>query len=197
MTKDTREAAYAERLERIEGAWWKRVLDVQRPYRWNLRRLGLGYVLDIGCGIGRNLTHLRGSGVGVDHNAEAVAVARSRGLVAMLPEEFTRSPYATPGRFDTLLLAHVAEHMRHDEARDLVGSYLPYVRGGGKVVLITPQEAGFVSDATHVEFMDLGALERLARANGLAVQRAYSFPFPRFAGRLFRYNEFVLVARKP
>lgn len=197
MPGDTRATAYAKRLERIEGAWWKRALDVQRPYRWNLRRLGLGYVLDVGCGIGRNLAHLRGAGVGVDHNAEAVALARRRGLVALLPDEFRASPYATPGRFDTLLLAHVAEHMRHDEARELVASYLPYIRSGGKVVLITPQEAGFRSDATHVEFMDLDALERLARALGLATLRRASFPLPRIAGRVFRYNEFVFVARKP
>jgi SAM-dependent methyltransferase len=197
MPGDTRESAYADRLTRIEGAWWKRLLDVQRPYRWNLRRLGLGYVLDVGCGIGRNLVHLRGSGVGVDHNAEAIAVAKRRGLVAMLPDDFLASPYATPGRFDSLLLAHVAEHMRWAEAKDLVASYLPYVRQGGSVVLITPQEAGFRSDATHVEFMDLAALGRLARANGLVTARAYSFPFPRLVGRVFRYNEFVLVARKP
>lgn len=197
MPGDTREGSYADRLTRIEGAWWKRVLDVQRPYRWHIRRLRLGFVLDVGCGIGRNLAHNRGSGVGVDHNAEAVATAKRRGLVAMLPDEFLRSPYATAGRFDSLLLAHVVEHMRHDEARELVASYLPYVRAGGMVVLVTPQEAGFRSDATHVEFTDHAALERLARENALVPVRAYSFPFPRPVGRIFRYNEFVLVARKP
>lgn len=194
---DTRDASYADRLERIERAWWKRVLDVQRPYRWHIRRLRLGFVLDVGCGIGRNLAHNHGSGVGVDHNAEAIAFAKRRGLVAMLPDEFLRSPYATPGRFDSLLLAHVAEHMPHDDARALVASYLPYVRSGGTVVLITPQEAGFRSDATHVEFTDHAALARLARETGLVPSRAYSFPFPRPFGRVFRYNEFVLVARKP
>lgn len=32
---------------------------------------------------------------------------------------------------------------------------------------------------------------------GLQVEKSYSFPLPRLAGRLFKYNEFVLVARKP
>jgi hypothetical protein len=36
----------------------------------------------------------------------------------------------------------------------------------------------------------------MARALGLSVRRQYSFPFPRFAGRAFTYNEFVTVARK-
>lgn len=195
----TRDAGYTERLARLEGAWWKRALDVQRPYRWNLQRLRLGFVLDVGCGLGRNLVNLGGAeaGVGVDHNADSVAACRRRGLVACTPEAFRASPDARPGRFDALLCAHVAEHMRLAEAQALLAEYLPYVRAGGRLVLITPQEAGYASDATHVEFMDLGALDRLARAVGTTPERAYSFPFPRAAGRLFKYNEFVLVARKP
>lgn len=195
----TRGADYTGHLERLESVWWKRVLDVQRPYRWHLRSLRLGFVLDVGCGLGRNLLHLggAGAGVGIDHNAESVATAVSRGLTAFTPDAFRRSPLAIRGRFDALLLSHVAEHMRWDEARTLVAEYLPFIRPGGRAVFITPQEAGFASDATHVELMDHAALERLAREVGLAVERAYSFPFPRVAGRVFKYNEFVLLARKP
>src|SRR4051794_27828148 len=76
----TEDAAYAYRLARLETVWWKRWLDVQRPYRWNLRRLEPGFTLDIGCGLGRNLSHLGGDGVGIDHNEESVATARARGL---------------------------------------------------------------------------------------------------------------------
>ncbi len=36
--------------------------------------------------------------------------------------------------------------------------YLPSVRPGGRVVFITPQERGFASDPTHVEFTDHEAL---------------------------------------
>jgi hypothetical protein len=45
--------------------------------------------------------------------------------------------------------------------------------------------------------MDLAALRAIATSAGLVTSRAYSFPFPRAAGRLFIYNEFVLVARVP
>lgn len=196
----TQDAAYADRLQRLETVWWKRLLDVQRPYRWHLRALRLGFVLDLGCGLGRNLINLGGgaaAGVGVDHNAESVALATQRGLTAFLPDAFRASLHATAGRFDTLLLAHVAEHMRFDEAAALLGEYLPFVRAGGRVVIITPQEAGYASDATHVEFMDLATLDRLARAARLEPLRAYSFPFPRVVGRVFKYNEFVLIAQKP
>jgi hypothetical protein len=78
-----------------------------------------------------------------------------------------------------------------------VRPYLRFLRPGGRLILITPQEAGYASDATHLTFLDLDALAALARGLGLEVERRYSFPFPRSAGRAFRYNEFVLVARKP
>lgn len=64
-------------------------------------------------------------------------------------------------------------------------------------MLITPQEAGYESDVTHVEFMDDVKLRRLCDAIGLRVDRDYSFPLPRFAGRIFTYNEFVVVAVVP
>jgi SAM-dependent methyltransferase len=175
------------------------LLDVQRPYRWHLRRLRLGFALDVGCGLGRNLVNLGGrdAGVGVDHNADSIAVARARGLDAYLPDELRASPHAAPGRFDAMLVSHVLEHMTWEAARALVAKYLPFVRAGGRVVLITPEEAGFRSDPTHVELMDLDALARLAAAVGLDVVARYHFPFPRPVGRVFKYNEFVLIARVP
>jgi SAM-dependent methyltransferase len=195
-TGGTRDAAYTERLDDLSGAAWKRVLDVQAPYRWNLRRLALGFVLDIGCGIGRNLVNLDRHGVGVDHNATSVELARERGCTAFTTKDFPGSEYARPGRFDSLLLAHVVEHMSQDEAAELVGEYLGFVRPGGQVVLIAPQEAGYRTDSTHVEFMDSGKLQQIARSQGIEVTRSYSYPFPRFVGRVFPHNEFVVVGRR-
>jgi SAM-dependent methyltransferase len=187
---------YAQRLRTLESVWWKRFLDVQRPYRRHLQSLDLGFVLDIGCGLGRNLCHLKGNGVGVDHNPVSIYEARSRGLTAFLPPEFLTSDYAANGRFDTILCAHVVEHMHRDEAQRLLAPYLPFLREKGRLVLITPQEAGFRSDPTHVEFCDLLALADLSKDLGLKTDRAYSFPFPRAIGRIFKYNEFVFIARK-
>jgi 2-polyprenyl-3-methyl-5-hydroxy-6-metoxy-1,4-benzoquinol methylase len=189
-------AEYAERLRTREAVWWKRMLDVQRPYRAHLRRLKLGEVLDIGCGIGRNLVNLEGHGVGVDPNVDAIATCKQRGLRAFTPDEFATSDYAKPGTFDTLLISHVLEHLQDADALALITSNLPYIRSGGRAVFITPQEAGYKSDPTHVAFVDLARLDDLARRAGLEPVSAYSFPFPRPVGKLFKYNEFVLVARK-
>jgi 2-polyprenyl-3-methyl-5-hydroxy-6-metoxy-1,4-benzoquinol methylase len=170
------------------------VLSVQAPYRWNLRRLHLGFTLDVGCGIGRNLVNLDGRGVGIDHNAESIAFAVNRGLTAFTPDEFDNSSFARPETFDSLLVAHVIEHLTRPAALELLRRYLPYVRSEGAVVLVTPQERGFRSDRSHVEFVDLTALEAIADELGLTVRRGYSFPLPRVFGKLFTYNEFVLVA---
>jgi SAM-dependent methyltransferase len=192
----TSDPTYTLWLKRQEAIWWKRLFDVQRPYRRHLQSLDLGLVLDVGCGLGRNLNNLGGKGIGVDHNPEFVAAARTRGFTAFLPEEFRSSEHGAPGKFDSLLFSHVVEHMHFGEARALAEMYLPFLRPGGRVVFITPQEAGFRSDPTHIEFCDFAVLTRLAEEIGLEVQKHYSFPFPRFVGHLFKYNEFVLLARK-
>jgi SAM-dependent methyltransferase len=188
----TDEVAYTERLARLEAPW-KRWLDVQAPYRWNLRRLRLGRVLDVGCGLGRNLLHLRGEGVGIDTNPHSVEHARARGLRAHTPGDFEASPDAIEGGFDALLFAHVLEHLTRTAAVDLVARYLVFMRPRGRVVLITPQEAGQRSDPTHVTFLDFDGLGEVLDRNGLAQLQSYSFPFPRFMGRVFPHNEFVVV----
>jgi len=125
-----------------------------------------------------------------------VAECRARGFRAHLADDFPSTPDARPGAFDALLFAHVLEHLPADRAGALVRAYLPYLRADGQVVLIAPQERGFAADPTHVAFLDFDALGRLAASAGLTVRRAYSFPFPRLAGRVFAYNEFVVVARR-
>jgi 2-polyprenyl-3-methyl-5-hydroxy-6-metoxy-1,4-benzoquinol methylase len=194
----TRTEEYAARLVRLQTAWWKRWLDVQAPFRWNLRRLDPGFTLDIGCGIGRNLEHISGHGVGVDTNEHCVRAATARGLTAFTPQDFRRSAeYNQPGRFDSILLAHVAEHMTEDHVYELLREYEALLRPGGRLILITPQEAGFASDRTHVQLMDFARLTRICGRLGYLPERQFSFPFPRWVGRLFTYNEFVVVSTKP
>jgi 2-polyprenyl-3-methyl-5-hydroxy-6-metoxy-1,4-benzoquinol methylase len=193
----TDERAYAERLLRLQHAPWKRWLRVQAPFRWNLRRLHPGATLEVGCGIGRNLQHLEAGSVGVDTNEHCVRAAREIGCVAYTPDEFRSTPYHRDAGFETLLLAHVVEHMTEPEAVRLIRQYEPFIRPGGRIILIAPQEAGYASDSTHVTMMAFDRLAALARNAGFAPERQFSFPFPRIAGRWFTYNEFVLVGRKP
>lgn len=197
IAEPTREKSYAEGLVSRQSAWWKKLFNVQLPYKWNIRRLNPGFVLDIGCGIGRNLLHLNGNGVGVDHNPDSIAICRLRGLSAFTVEEFSASSYCTPGHFDSLLLAHVAEHMTETAFQQLLEVYLPLLKKGGKIIVITPQEFGYKTDDTHVQFMDFAKVAQVFSTLSLTTIRQYSFPFPRFTGKWFPYNEFVNVAVKP
>ena len=76
----------------------------------------------------------------------------------------------------------------------MLAPYLSYLEPGARVVLICPQERGFASDPTHTVFVDQPALAALADELELRVERQFSFPLPRRAGRVFTYNEFVTVA---
>ena len=192
---DTASAAYTERLTQHSGARWKQVLDVQAPYRWNLRRiLGERRTLDVGCGIGRNLANLPAGSVGVDHNVTSVQVCRDAGYPALTVEEFLAQDPAEHGGFGGMLAAHLVEHLPEGGAGDVLAPYLPYLAPDAKLVLICPQERGFASDATHTVFTDQAKLGALAQQLGLRVQKQYSFPLPRLAGKVFTYNEFVTVA---
>ena len=184
MDADTSGEWYTDRLQRITGKGWKRF--VPDPYRWNLRRLKLGRTLDVGCGIGRCLAFIDGNGVGVDHNEKSIEVCRTRGLEAYTPEQFQTIDVGT---FDSILLSHVLEHTTKEEGLQLLQSYLPYLKPGGRLLLITPQAAGQKSDPTHVRFLDSTALKAQIKELGGVAVKTSSFPFPRFAGGLFRYNE--------
>lgn len=190
---------YARRLQQLQQARWKRVLDVQRPYRWNLDRLCSGRVLEVGCGIGRNLKNLRrlaSAPVGVDTNPESIRIARERGFEAYTLEEFLAGDVCVPDSFDTLLLSHVLEHVTFEECSQLLDSYLPLLAPGGRVVIECPQEAGYPRDPTHIRWVDFDEARRQCEDKGLTVTRQYSYPFPRWAGPAFVYNQFETLAIK-
>lgn len=193
--EDTSGQEYTDRLAGLTDARWKQVLSVQAPYRWNIRRLGPGHTLDVGCGIGRNLAHLDDA-VGVDHNESSIEVARARGFRAWTTAEWPSCPDAVEGAFDSLLLAHVLEHLDQATGDEVIASYLPYLREYGRLILICPQERGYTTDPTHVRFLDMTALRATGRRLGFVPERSFSFPFPRVAGKVFPYNEFVVVARR-
>jgi len=192
----TAEAEYTKRLVSLQSVWWKRLFDVQAPYRWNIKRLNLGKTLDIGCGIGRNLKNLSPESMGVDHNPHSVQICKELGLRAFLSADFERSDQAKSDCFDSILIAHVLEHTQFNDALQLVSSYLKYLKPGGRLLLITPQERGYASDATHLTFFDFKRLSQLVDQLGLKLENLASFPFPRPVGRFFKYNEFNLIARK-
>ena len=123
--------------------------------------------------------------------------ARERGLDAITSRGVRRALPGAPAQpeFDSILLAHVLEHMTRDEGLWLLRHYLPHARS--KVAVICPQEKGYTTDATHVTFLDGADIAGMLEEVGLRVRRVSSFPFPRAAGKVFAYNETVVVADRP
>lgn len=195
---DTKSVEYTRRLTSQQSTW-KKCLDVQAPYRRHIQSLNLGRVLEIGCGIGRNLVNLGEPHyhLGIDHNPSSIAIARQRGLNVMTSDEFAVSLFSPPYVFDTLLLSHLIEHLKYQEAAALIKKYSICIKPHGLLMIVTPQEKGFASDPTHVTFFDPQRTKSLTDELGLDIVRQYSFPFPRWVGRFFKYNEFICLARYP
>ena len=133
--------------------------------------------------------------VGIDHNPTSINMAKGRGLTAFTPEGFKNSAYSNT-LFDSLLVAHVFEHLTKADANKLLEEYLPYLKSKGKIVIITPQKAGFASDPTHVTMMDPQLVSAILGSVGSRILKQYSFPFPYWVGDFFKYNENISIAFK-
>ena len=193
-TASPAEAQYAQRLQRLarRRGWLRQVVDPPRLYGRSLRQLEPGYILDVGCGLGRILAQVDGHGVGIDTNPACVEATRQAGFKAYLPAEFD----APPETFDSLIFAHVLEHVSAAEGETLIQTYLPCLRADGRVIVICPQSRGQRTDPTHVRLVDSTAIEQMASNVGLRIVTTRSFPFPLWLGRVFTYNETIAVLKR-
>ena len=183
-----------KRLISLSKNQLKRIFQVQLPYKIRIKKIVSGSTLDIGCGIGRILKWLPKNSIGVDHNADSVQYCKDNGLDAWTAQDFDVL-FDSTEKFDYLLFAHVLEHLKNEEQTILVKNYLKFLAPKGKVVIITPQIKGYKSDSTHLTFTDDVRIERILQDNGLEVISNKSFPFPKFFGRYFKYNEFQIIAQ--
>jgi len=182
-----------------------------RRSRHPLRRLVKGFYLreiirdvsgatvDFGCGAGQLLARLPKGSVGLEVNPHLITALRSHGLTVQQSEgtvaDFELGGLA-PGRFRSLVIAHVLEHLPDPAAA--LGVLLASCRRLGirRVVVIVPGATGFASDPTHRTFIDAawvqahlpGSLEGFNR-----LPPSY-FPGPwAWVGDYFVFHEMKLV----
>jgi 2-polyprenyl-3-methyl-5-hydroxy-6-metoxy-1,4-benzoquinol methylase len=163
---------------------WDMLAELDPPY---------GRVLDVGCGAGATGRALRAAGaeqlVGVEPAASAAAVARDvfdtlhEGPV----EEVLRSGSLT-GRFDTILLYDVLEHLVDPAA--VLTALRPLAAPGARVHISVPNARhwslvrdlvlrgtfGYTEwghrDATHLRWFTRRDLDRLVTDTGYSVERS-------------------------
>jgi 2-polyprenyl-3-methyl-5-hydroxy-6-metoxy-1,4-benzoquinol methylase len=190
----TASETYTQRLQKLGSKRIKRILKVQEPYRRRYQKIIIGSTLDIGCGVGRVLQWLSADSVGVDHNPMSVDHCRKMGLRAFTNHEFDTSVHKE--KFDNLLLAHLLEHLSEEDQIQILRTYLPCLKEGGKIIVVTPQQRGYKSDSTHITYTDGDEVALLFEQLQIKVDSSKSFPFPRVVGRVFTYNEFQVVGIK-
>ncbi|MCS7316309.1 MAG: class I SAM-dependent methyltransferase [Bryobacterales bacterium] len=109
-------------------------------------------VVDLGCGRGEFLELLREAGVparGVDFNAEAVAICRSKGLEAEHGDLFEWLAAQPDSAFDGIFCAQVVEHLPPLRVSELVRRAASKLVPGGVLVVETPNPECLAIFATH------------------------------------------------
>ena len=92
-------------------------------------------------------------------------------------------------------MSHLLEHLTDDKRNTIMKEFRKYLIPEGRLVIICPQEAGFRSDSTHIEYLDFKSIKEYGLRHDFVVEFAKSNPFPRFLGKLFKYNEFFVVLK--
>jgi SAM-dependent methyltransferase len=186
---------YAQRLYGASNKRWKLLLKYANPYRLHIRHLIKGTCLDVGAGFGRNLGYLnRPANVGVEPNPALRTIALTLGHNVVSAEDAAHRLKAES--FDYLLFSHVLEHLTADQHAEILRQYLPYLKRGGKIVILIPQMAGFKHDSDHKFFWTPSLVREYLAQNELNLRKSGSFPLPSIFGNTFVYNQWFFVATR-
>ena len=127
-------------------------------------------ILDIGCGLGRNLRALQQGGfcpVGVDVNADTLEQVRSEGFECYKPDD----PALENSVWDVLIMSHIIEHFDYQGMVKMVESYLRLLRPGGYLIIATPLiNSRFYEDFDHVKPYHPEAIHQVFGRRGSQVQ---------------------------
>lgn len=110
-------------------------------------------ILDIGCGIGENITIIKGAGfnniIGVDISADMVNESRLKGHEAydinILNELHLKD-------IDILLFSHVLEHINYPDIVQIMENYFAMCKTEAKIIIIMPiLYDAFFNDVDHIK----------------------------------------------
>jgi hypothetical protein len=168
-------------------------------YLTNILQEVTGATIDFGCGAGQLLARLPEDSLGLEVNPFLVEALQNAGLNVQqydFEEDQLSLRCLQVSRYQTLVMAHVLEHMA--DAANFLRVLLASCRrlGISRVILILPTEKGFRSDSTHKTFVDKPYLERegLLRCQGYIVTKMSYFPLNISSlGKVFVYHELKVI----
>lgn len=172
----------------IKGFYLRSVLSLVR-----------GPTIDYGCGAGQLLVRLPLGSLGLEVNPHLIVAHAGAGLSVLqwqASDEGFDLQGLPPGRFKSLVISHVLEHLP-DPAAALRRLLQACSRiGVERVIAVVPGAKGYASDPTHRTFVD----SRYVADQGWTQIAGYSLALQRFfplpwegGGKLYIYNEMQLV----
>jgi SAM-dependent methyltransferase len=168
-------------------------------YLRNILRDVRGPAIDFGCGAGQLLEQLPPGSMGLELNSYLIEELRQAGLTVHQARaemsDFELTHFAA-GRFRTLIIAHVLEHLADPAAALRVLLAACRRLGIVRVVVVVPGAKGFASDRTHKTFIDHAYIEGHLPQNSEGFVRSSPSYFPgpwEWIGRHFVFNEMKLV----
>jgi SAM-dependent methyltransferase len=172
---------------------------VKHFYLQSILRDVRGPTIDFGCGAGQLLARLPAGSVGFEVNPYLIDSLRNAGLsVRQARAEMVDFdlPQFDGGRFRTLVIAHVLEHLS-DPASALLTLFAACRRLGiQRVIVVVPGRRGFASDRTHKTFVDQEYLvaKLPPGGEGFVRSKVNYFPGPwEWIGRYFAFHELKVV----
>lgn len=193
------EKSYDEGYARCQAqrSWFRK--QVRRLYLAHTLRSIKGRAIDFGCGAGALLSRLPAGSIGLDVNRSAVEHCIRIGLKAQVYEP-ERDQYqlsiCEPGRYATLILSHVLEHL--DSPGDILRTLAESCRRiqVERIIVIIPGRKGFHGDATHRTFIDRGYLldHGLDGISGFHIAHMCYFPGNlSWLGAILRHHELMVI----
>ncbi|HEY2745516.1 MAG TPA: class I SAM-dependent methyltransferase [Polyangia bacterium] len=188
-------------FEKLQRSYWRYADEIR--YEWQTRHPIMApreaelarratvrageRLLEIGCGEGANLHHLRTAGAlrfGVDYSGAKTAFARRATDAHTATADATRLPFAD-GAFDALLIRDVLHHI--GDVDGVLAEARRVLRPGGRLTLLEPNRASplILLQAALIP-AERGVLRSTAAALGSTLARAgfhvdaqsYEQPFP-------------------
>lgn len=134
-------------------------------------------ILDIGCGLGQMLTHLKNSGFnnlfGIDINDESIIFCKQKNLDVAQVDDIREFALNSERKFDRIIMSHVLEHIDKEVIIDTLIHIKKYLLNeGGIFLLMVPNAQSYTGaywryeDFTHNVMFTAGSCIYVLRSAG-------------------------------